>query len=124
MTDQQHPIIPTPELRCQWQSESPFKIVSVEREDYMIDRAAQWAADMELEACCGALDDSDRRFAANYLRYRRRPKPPSATAQAEALIERFEDGWCPSPAQWHTIREGLTEGRRALEKLQQLEDQQ
>jgi hypothetical protein len=33
------------------------------------------------------------------------------------LIERYEDGWCPSPAQWHVIREGLAEGRRALEQL-------
>jgi hypothetical protein len=39
MTNQPHPITPSPELRCQWQSESPFKVTSVEREDYMIDRA-------------------------------------------------------------------------------------
>ena len=44
MTD---PITPPPELRCQWQSESPFRVISVEREDYMIDRAAQWGADQQ-----------------------------------------------------------------------------
>lgn len=54
MTDQ-HPLIPTAELRCQWQSESPHKVISVEREDYMINRAAQWGADQELKACCKAL---------------------------------------------------------------------
>ena len=40
MTNQQHPITPPPELVRQWQSESPFKVISVAREDYMIDRAA------------------------------------------------------------------------------------
>ena len=34
---EQHPITPPPELRRQWQSESPFRVISVEREDYMID---------------------------------------------------------------------------------------
>jgi hypothetical protein len=45
------------------------------------------------------------------------PEPPSKAAQAEALIERHEDGWMPSPSEWHIIREGLAEGRRALEQL-------
>jgi hypothetical protein len=75
-------------------------------------RAAQWGADQELEACCELVPGLT-----NYLRAARRPKPPSAVAQAETLIERHEDGWVPSPAQWHTIREGLAEGRRALEAL-------
>jgi hypothetical protein len=78
---------------------------------------AQQIADQELEACCGALDELNDGFWSEKLRAARRPKPPSAVAQAEALIERYEDGWCPSPAQWHVIREGLAEGRRALEAL-------
>jgi hypothetical protein len=40
----QPPIFPPPELRNQWHSESLFKSMgpSVEREDYMINCAAQW----------------------------------------------------------------------------------
>ena len=40
----QHPIVPSFELRNQWHSERPFKSMgpSREREDYMVDRAAQW----------------------------------------------------------------------------------
>ena len=88
MTDQ-HPITPPPIVREQWQLESPFKVVSLEREDYMIDRAAQWGADRELEACCEWVRDThfidlDGHDA---LRTARRPKPPSLKAQALALID-------------------------------------
>jgi hypothetical protein len=100
-------ITPPPELVGQWQD--------------LIARAAQWGADQELEACKQYMHDQDW-FMSPTLRMTelhnaRRPKPPSAVAQAETLIERHEDGWVPSPAQWHTIREGLAEGRRALEAL-------
>jgi hypothetical protein len=102
-----HPLTPPDELLEQW---------------YWTGKSGNWqnaltlayraGADQELEACCELLPAQ-----AEYLRNVRRPKPPSAAAQAEALIERHEDGWVPSPAQWHIIREGLAEGRRALEAL-------
>ncbi len=79
-------------------------------------KAARWGANQELEACCEWIPEYCP-WDADQLRAARRPKPPSAVAQAETLIERHEDGWVPSPAQWHTIREGLAEGRRALEAL-------
>ena len=114
MTD--HPITPPPALVQQWLNES------VDEGDisgtHLANRAAQWGANQELEACCEVLHQHDRAYLLpSQLRAARRPKPPSAVAQAEALIERYEDGWCPSPAQWHVIREGLAEGRRALEQL-------
>ena len=102
-----HPITPPPELRCQWQSESPFKVISVEREDYMIDRAAQWGADQELEACCEWLEWWDDFTAACQLRTARRPNPPSLKEQALALVEQHEEGWRPSPKDWDTIRRAL-----------------
>jgi hypothetical protein len=101
----------------QWQDESPETQIA-DHIQYLATRAAQWGADQELEACLRHLDAKGHHpTVLDALRAARRPKPPSAVAQAETLIERHEDGWVPSPAQWHTIREGLAEGRRALEAL-------
>ena len=115
----QHPTTPPPELVQQWLGEFFGCTVNGELSDserFLATRAAQWGADQELEACCNWLPKLPP-WSGNDLRKHRRPKPPSAVAQAEALIERYEDGWCPSPAQWHVIREGLAEGRRALEAM-------
>jgi len=57
-------------------------VISVEREDYMIDRAAQWGADQELEACCEWLHDPDLNVDTYKLRAARRPKPLSLKKQA------------------------------------------
>ena len=87
----QHPITPPPIVREQWQLESPFKVVSLEREDYMIDRAAQWGADQELEACCTAIDEVPGGWAdSRHLRHVRRPKPPSLKEQALAALMALE----------------------------------
>jgi hypothetical protein len=109
MTD--HPITPPPELRCEWQSESPFKVISVEREDYMIDRAAQWGADQELEACCEWLHWQNLATHSELipsLRAARRPKPPSLKEQALEALDRMDQ--FPTADDQHTIR-------RALEQL-------
>ena len=85
----QHPIFPPPELRNQWHSESLFKSMgsSVEREDYMINCAAQWGADQELEACCEWLQEeykTESWVTHDLKRFRtaRRPKPLSLKKQA------------------------------------------
>jgi hypothetical protein len=109
-----HPITPPPELVEQWFDDTDG--ILDEFAQAFAAKAARWGADQELEACCEWAAEQDRDFDLE-LRAARRPKPPSAVAQAEALIERHEDGWCPSPHQWHVIREGLAEGRRALEQL-------
>jgi hypothetical protein len=113
-----NPITPPPELVQQWAAASPLQIddETYGYELFIAHHAAQWGADQELEACCETLQSWGSCIVPD-LRAARRPKPPSAVAQAEALIERYEDGWCPSPAQWHVIREGLAEGRRALEAM-------
>ena len=112
----QHPITPPPELRCQWQSESPFRVTSVEREDYMIDRAAKWAADQELEACVSLVNDWAQRLGYSHygaeLRTARRPKPPSLKEQALAALNRYEaEEWCEEMTSDSSII------RRALEAL-------
>ena len=139
MTDQQqHPITPPRELVSQWRSEpeygTPGRVtlhtISEQRLFQLLTRAAKWgydqrgevneaklqqARDQELEACNNWLVLNGYGDAASRLRAARRPKPPSAVEQAEELIDSHEDGWCPNPSEWNIIREGLAEGRRALE---------
>jgi hypothetical protein len=124
---EQHSISPSLELIIKWEMEwneiPEGKVRWIN--SYIAARAAQWGADKELKACCewlitgpyGASIACHAEQMISDLRAARRPKPPSAIEQAESLIERHEDGWVPNPAQWHVIREGLAEGRRALEAL-------
>jgi len=52
---EQHRITPPPELVQQWEEEwhhSHFKHGNVDLSPYLAERAAQWGADQELEACC------------------------------------------------------------------------
>jgi hypothetical protein len=115
-----HTVTPPPKLVQQWLTEffgDGAIIAPGELSLEIANRAAQWGADQELEACLGEVSFFEGRALADRVRAARRPKPLIAVAQAEALIECHEDGWCPSPAQWHVIREGLAESRRALEQL-------
>jgi len=107
MTDQ-HPITPPPELRAQWKKEAPnYRDCGVGRDEWIMDRAAQWGADQELEACCEWTSCWVSRTAMGQLRAARRPKPPSLKEQALALVEQHEDGWRPAPKDWDTIRRAL-----------------
>ena len=97
MTDQQqHPIIPPPELVKKWVSLA----CEYEGNETWIDlatQAAEWGADQELEACCEFLDDNelcDPNFHKD-LRAARRPKPPSLKEQAlEAMSRCDSEMWC------------------------------
>jgi hypothetical protein len=103
----QPPISPPPELRNQWHSERPFKSMgpSREREDYMIDRAAQWGADQELDACWGEVSFWGSIGMAKKLRDARRPKPPSLKEQALVLLNDCADRL--DSAHENTIRRAL-----------------
>jgi hypothetical protein len=92
MTNQQHPITPSPELVEQWRNlpvytDGKRKLIMVTlstgKLQHIATQAAQWGSDQELEACVKWIayhppvpDD---------LRTARRPKPPSLKGQA--LIE-------------------------------------
>jgi len=116
MIQQQHPITPTPQLRRLWAQEAQRINPNdpVEWMQWVSEKAAQWGADQELEACCAYLvrcaqwepEDVDE------LRAARRPKPPSLKEQALDVLKRLpidpESGYCPS--ELNTIR-------RALEQL-------
>ncbi len=103
---QQHPITPPQELRDKWLDEAPNTSVY----DYLIDSAAQWGADQELEACCSLLELSDDN-AREFLQSARRPKPPSLKEQALTALTRYTTG--------ETIltTESVDTIRRALELL-------
>jgi len=100
MTDQ-HPITPPPELVQEWiqEADGGHDPRWQEYEQDIADRAAQWGADQELEACCEwlnavSIDDCDLEPIADDLRAARRPKPPSLKEQAlkAAHIELNPDG--------------------------------
>lgn len=117
----QHPITPPPELVKQLCDKAILHAVDGakrgEVDVWLIQEAFRAGADQELDACCEWVKSRQTYWAHDELRAFRRPTPLSAVARAEALVECHEDGWCPSPAQWHVIRDGLAEGRRALEAL-------
>ena len=83
------PIAPPPEVTGEWwiawdaldESERP------PLEDFIADRASQYGANQELEACCGVLDDLDDGFWSKQLRKIRRPKPLSLKEQALAVLD-------------------------------------
>ena len=105
-----HLITTPPELKHQWREEAPrYRDGGVGREEWLIDRAAQWgyeqrgevneaelqqARDEELEACiswmkkmCYWAEDGQ---AISLLRAARRPKPPSLKEQALEEVGAFE----------------------------------
>jgi len=107
MTDQFPSIVPSAELRCQWQSESPFRVISVEREDYMIDRAAQWGSDQELEATLKEVSYYGCTAIADLVRAERRPKTPSMKEQALAKLVALEIDEPGYEGTYDTIRRAL-----------------
>jgi hypothetical protein len=75
-----------------------------------MDRAAQWGADAELEACCEWVKSKQTYWAHDELRAARRPKPQSLKEQAlDELHISFDRGY---------LKEGAADTiRRALEQL-------
>ena len=70
----------------------------------LVNEAARWGADQELEACCTWLSDHGYIAADPELRAARRPKPPSLKEQALDELASAERLY---PADWSTIRRAL-----------------
>jgi hypothetical protein len=109
----EHSITPPPELAAKWVAEIydhpavPLHSITLQ----LVERAAQWGADQELEACCKWLRSKDiLEPAIDALRAARRPKPPSLKKQAlDELHISFDRGY---------LKEGAADTiRRALEQL-------
>ena len=88
--DYPKPIAPPPEVIGEWwiawdaldESERP------PLEDFIADRASQYGADQELEACCELIDQKGF-LPSSLLRLHRRPKPPSLKEQALEELEQL-----------------------------------
>jgi hypothetical protein len=114
-----HPITPPRELVEQWASEKCYDERDWLYELHIANRAAQWAADQELEACCEWLEDvdcEDPQETAKRLRAARRSKPPSLKEQALAELERVDMLWDTNEFSKETLG-ALDTIRRALEQL-------
>jgi hypothetical protein len=89
------PITPPPELVQKWIGNYYGCPVSGELagvETAIAACAAQWGADMELEACCADIHTVHGSTVANWLRAMRRPKPPSLKEQALMALEDGDTG--------------------------------
>ena len=95
MINQQHSITPPPELVGQWVANDWFPMVTGnsdsltitrDRLKSVIDQAAQWGADQELEACHCEVSFWGGKGMADRLQATRRPKPPSLKEQALAAL--------------------------------------
>jgi hypothetical protein len=82
---------------------------------HVADRAAQWGADQELEACCEWVEARGySRLAADGLRATRRPKPPTL---AEQGLEALRSTPCTEQRHYDAMFAALT-------RLAELEAQQ
>jgi hypothetical protein len=107
------PITPPTELINQWKDKwFDAKVKHIDLNSYLINEAARWGSDQELEACCEWTEANNPGYwdAHKALRAARRPKPLSLKEQA---LEAFDFiGKCHpiTGPDWATIR-------RALEQL-------
>jgi len=126
MTTQQHPITPpSQELVRKWiedwaggQMKGP--VITDQLDLEIASCAAQWGADQELAACCEWLETAlvGAKPLTTELRAARRPKPSILAEDALALINH-------NPVnQPFLSKKGIDTIRHALERLQQLEEQQ
>jgi hypothetical protein len=112
MTD----ITPPPELAAIWVAEIygngdpaiPLHPITLR----LVERAAQWGADQELEACLCEVSFLNSSALADRVRAARRPKPPSLKEQALMALEDGDTG----PGVSLTLTE-VSIIRRALEAL-------
>ena len=114
-----HPVKVPAELVKEWINDGPPLDQPKHVAHFIADRAAQWGADQELEACCILLDDGEH--ASSYgchngtsLRAARRRNPPTL---AEQGMEALSKGCFPSDDEIAAIR-------AALNRLAELEAQQ
>jgi hypothetical protein len=109
-------IVPPPELRCQWLDNDHFPMVTgthellsitKDRLNSVMDQAAQWGADQELDKSNNWLVLNGYGEAASRLRAARRPKPPSLNSIALQMLGTIERDAHYIPEITDTIRLAL-----------------
>jgi len=101
--------IPPRELVEQWASEKCYDERDWLYELHIANRAAQWGADQELEACCEWISNEVlcESNVHRFLRAARRPKPPSLKERALEMLENTWKGGHISNNAAQTIRRAL-----------------
>ena len=120
MTD--HPVKVPPKLVGDWLTEAAdLHLLTPTNLDYLANRAAQWAADQELEACREWLRARGVTLQIiEQLRAAMRPKPPTLAEQATTALHAIASGANDAREQCQDIAT-LT---AALTRLAELEAQQ
>jgi hypothetical protein len=116
-----HPIIPPTDLVQEWRVAASNVPVTLSTDlcgrrdyiDYIATRAAQWAADQELEACIGWLDRNGYFDSAHDLGAARRPKLPSLKEHLLRKLNRIGD----VADKYQDTQDAIADLRRALEAL-------
>jgi hypothetical protein len=110
----EYPITPPPELVKQWikECDQPDNPRWQEYEQDIANRAAQWGADQELEACCEWLKLEGHEYELEALLAARRPKPQSLKEMALQALAEADLG--STEAEWSQRFDTI---RRALEQL-------
>ena len=114
---QEHPITPPPELVKQWLGTYFGATVTGEVSDVelaLVNQAACWGADQELEACRLWVSENCDIYSAVELIQFRRPKPPSLKEQALEALKNIDDA-CESEGFSRSDDTDII--RRALESL-------
>jgi hypothetical protein len=109
-----NPITPPPELVQQWGHDAnllgvPHNDENWAYEQHIANRAAQWGADQELEACLRLVEidaGEDAYDFARYIRAARRPRPPSLKEQALNAHNRMMAGE-EAQDDWAIVRRAL-----------------
>jgi hypothetical protein len=99
----------------EWRNAAPTEPGSIDREHWLIDKAAQWGADQGLEACRAFLltrHGKDYGLLADALRAARRPKQPGLKEQALLQLDTLN-----ADLAMHGRGCDLSQIRRALEQL-------
>ena len=111
MTDN-NPITPPPELVEQWTAQGVNREAGTSFMTWFATQAAQWGANIELEACVNYIDNNMSGNKAREFRAIRRPKPPSLKEQALELLPEIK-----SEDVLHLCPLQVAKIRRALEQL-------
>ena len=120
MTEQQHPITSPPELVKRWCEEASHILghrdVGFAHDHFITSKAAQWGADLELNACCAEVKlNWHRPGLAEGLRTARRPKQTVSAEEALKLLDEMDK---PSGVVTNSRCSAI---REALERLKELE---
>ena len=107
-----HPITPPPELVEQWTAQGVNREAGTSFMTWFATQAAQWGANIELEACVNYIDNNMSGNKAREFRAIRRPKPPSLKEQALTALSEADQGL--NESEWQQRSDTI---RRALEAL-------